>query len=285
MKFTKLEGTGNDFIVIDARDLALDWSALAIAMCDRHYGAGADGLLLVRTSDDADARMRLFNADGSEAEMSGNGLRCFVKYCVERDIVPAKDGGVTVETLAGVLTTLATIVDGRVQAVRIGMGRPRFAPQEIPMAVEVAAPVQDYPLAAAGRTIPVTCLSMGNPHAVLLTDEEVARYPLAEVGPQVERHELFPNRVNFEVARVIARDRIEARTWERGVGETLACGTGASAVMVAARLHGAVDQAVELVQPGGTLVLEWDGEGEVALTGPAEEVFEGEWPDEPPAGP
>ena len=281
MNFTKLHGTGNDFLVIDARDLARDWSAIAVAMCDRHLGVGADGLLLVRASDDADVRMRLFNADGSEAEMSGNGLRCFVKFCVERGIVEARDGATSVETLAGIRPVFATIENGTVRSVRVGMGQPRFAPKQIPMAVEAEPPVQDFPLVAAGKTVPVTCLSMGNPHAVHLSEATVEKYPLAVVGPAVEQHQLFPERVNFSVARVLARDRIEARTWERGVGETLACGTGASATMVAARLHGAVDNAVVVEQPGGTLVLEWDGEGEVSLTGPAEQIFEGEWPDGP----
>lgn len=277
MNFTKLHGTGNDFIVVDARDLDRDWSKLSERICDRHFGVGADGLLIVRVSDDADLRMRLFNSDGSEAEMSGNGLRCFVKYAVDHGLVPQREGVVTVETLAGVLTSFATLSNERVQSVRVGMGRPRFDPQEIPVAVEAKPPIKDHPLEVEGQTLAVTCLSMGNPHAVHFVDRPVDSYPLEEIGPKVEHHPLFPNRVNFEVARVLARDSIDVRVWERGVGETLACGTGVSATVVAARLHDLVGQVVEVQQPGGTLVVEWDGEDEVFLTGPAEEVFQGEW--------
>lgn len=277
MKFAKLHGSGNDFVVVDARHFERDWPKLAVAICDRHFGVGADGLLLVRPSDDADLRMVLYNADGSEAEMSGNGMRCFVKYAADRGLAQPRDGMLTVETLAGVMTTEVTLAGGRVESVRVGMGRPRFAPQEIPMAVEAEPPIQDWPLEVAGQTVPVTCLSMGNPHAVHFTSEPVEAYPLLDAGPKVERHPLFPNRVNFEVARVVDRSHVDARVWERGVGETLACGTGVSAVMVAARLRGLVDERVEIRQPGGTLTLEWDGQGEVYLTGPAVEVFEGEW--------
>ena len=279
MKFTKMQGTGNDFVVVDARDLAHDWSKLAIAICDRHFGVGADGLLLVRVSDDADLRMRMFNPDGSESEMCGNGIRCFVKYAIERNIAQPRNGGLTIETLAGVLTTVAFIDDDRVESVRVGMGRPRFAPQEIPVLVEAEPPIKELPLEVDGETLTVTCLSMGNPHAVQLIDGPVDDYPLEVVGPQVERHSLFPNRTNFAVARVLARDLIEARVWERGAGATLACGSGATAVMVAARLHDLVDESVEMRLPGGTLALEWDGESDVYLTGPAVEVFEGEWPE------
>ncbi len=286
MHFTKLHGTGNDFIVIDARerganarDREADWPKLAEAICDRHLGAGADGLLLVYISDRADLRMGLFNADGSEAEMSGNGMRCFVKYAVDRGLMKLRDGVATVETLAGVISAEVTLAAGRVGSVRVTMGRPRFAPLEIPVAIEAEPPLEDVAMNIDGQTFAVTCLSMGNPHAVHFIHEPVEHFPLAEIGPKAERHALFPQRVNFEVARVLARDRIDVRTWERGVGETLACGTGASAVMVAARLRGLVDDRVELREPGGVLTLEWaGGDSDVYLTGPAVEVYEGEWP-------
>ena len=280
MKFTKMHGTGNDFVLVDARGLDRDWPKLAVAVCDRHFGVGADGLLLVLPSKPADLRMRMYNPDGSEAEQCGNGVRCFVKYAVERDLVSLQRSALTVETAAGVLTAQATVTDGRVESVRVGMGRPRFAPQEIPVAVEAEPPLTDLSLEVDGETLTVTCLSMGNPHAVLSWTQPVDAYPLEAVGPKVEHHPLFPNRVNFEVARVLRRDRIEARVWERGAGVTLACGSGAAAVMVAARLQGLVDDRAEVRLPGGTLTLEWDGEGEVYLTGPAVEVFEGSWADE-----
>jgi diaminopimelate epimerase len=186
---------------------------------------------------------------------------------------------VAIETLAGVLTVAVTLSGGRVEAARVGMGRPRFAPQEIPIAIEAEPPVQDYPLAVDGSMIAVTCVSMGNPHAVHFIESAVAEYPLLELGPKVEHHPLFPRRVNFGVARVLARDRMDVRVWERGAGETLACGTGVSAAVVAARLKGQVDGRVTVSQPGGPLLVEWDGSGEVFLTGPAVEVYDGEWPD------
>jgi diaminopimelate epimerase len=281
MRFTKLHGTGNDFIVIDARDLERDWEQLAVAICDRHVGAGADGILLLRDSRDADLHMVLYNSDGSEAEMSGNGMRCFVKYAVDRGLATPRDSTVRVETGAGVLSTGVTMRDGRVESVRVGMGRPRFAPQEVPVAIEAQPPVVDYPLEVDGQTLPVTFVSMGNPHAVHLIDTPVQRFPLESLGPAIEHHALFPRRVNFGVARVIDREHMEARVWERGAGETLACGTGVSAAVVAARLHSLVGDRVEMWQPGGTLLLEWDGGGEVFLTGPAVDVYEGDWPDEP----
>jgi diaminopimelate epimerase len=279
MRFTKLHGSGNDFIIVDARSVERDWSKLAAAICERHFGAGADGLLTVLPSTKAQLRMGLYNADGSEAELSGNGMRCFVKYAVERRLAELRDGAITVETLAGMITAQATVEGGRVTSVRVGMGKPRLAPQEIPVAIEAQPPLLDVPIEVDGTRLSVACVSIGNPHAVLFQNEAVDAYPLATIGPKVEHHPLFPARVNFEVARVLARDRIEVRTWERGVGETLACGTGASAVAVAARLRGLAGGRVELLERGGTLLLEWDGEGQVYLSGPAVEVYEGEWPD------
>ncbi len=279
MKFTKLHGAGNDFLIVDGRERERDWPKVAKRICDRHFGVGADGLLIALPSDAADLRMQLFNADGSEAEVSGNGLRCFVKYAVERGLAALREGAMTVETLAGVLRAEATATDGRVELVRLGMGRPRFAPQEIPVATEAEPPLKDLSLEVDGQSLAVTCLSMGNPHAVHFWQQPVEEYPLEAVGPKVEHHPLFPERINFEVARVLARDRIEVRVWERGVGPTLACGSGASAVLVAARLQDLADERAQVRLPGGTLTLEWDGEGEVYLTGPAEEVFEGEWPE------
>ena len=281
MRFAKLHGTGNDFIVIDAREQERDWAKLAVAICERHTGAGADGILLVKAPSAAKAalRMVLYHADGSEAEMSGNGMRCFVKYAVDRGLARLEEGVVAVDTLAGVLTVAVTLSGSRVESARVAMGKPRFAPQEIPVAIEAEPPIQDYPLTLDGRTIPVTCVSMGNPHAVHFIDSAVDEYPLHELGPRVEHHPLFPRRVNFGVARVLGRDRMDVRVWERGAGETLACGTGVSAAVVAARLKKLVDERVTVSQPGGSLLVEWDGAGEVYLTGPAVEVYEGEWPE------
>ena len=274
-----MQGTGNDFLLVQAKDEQRDWGALARAMCERHYGVGADGLMLVLPSQGADVRMRLFNADGSEAEVSGNGVRCLVKYAVERGLARPRDGRLRVEVASGMLEA-EVIGDGKqVDQVRLSMGAPRFAANEVPVLTEMEPPIVDMPLDVAGRTLAVTCLSMGNPHAVLFLDGPVEEYPLEEVGPKVESHPVFPARVNFGVARVHGRERMELRVWERGVGETLACGTGSSAAMVAARLKGLVGDRVDIKQPGGRLTVEWDGRGEVYLTGAAGFVFEGEWPE------
>ncbi|MGH2670887.1 MAG: diaminopimelate epimerase, partial [bacterium] len=231
----------------------------------------------VLPSERADVRMRLFNADGSEAEVSGNGVRCLVKYAIERGLAKPRDGRVTIEAVHGVLDAEASMDGETVTAVRLSMGPPRFAPNEVPVIAEME-PVVDFPLDVEGAHLPVTSLSMGNPHAVLLVEEPVESYPLEALGPKVEHHAAFPERVNFGVAHV-RPDRMEVRVWERGVGETLACGSGCCAAMVAARLRGLVEGRVRIEQPGGELTVEWDGKGDVYLTGPAEFVFEGEWPD------
>ena len=278
MRFIKMQAAGNDFLLVEAQGDGPDWAALARAMCDRHLGAGADGLMLVLPSERAEVRMRLFNADGSEAEVSGNGVRCLVRYVLERGLARPADSRLRVEAASGVLEA-EVFGEGKVERVRLSMGEPRFAPKEVPVLTEMEPPVIDMPLEVEGRTLAVTCLSMGNPHAVLFLDGPVGEYPLADVGPKVEHHQVFPERVNFGVAQVLARDRMEVRVWERGVGETLACGSGSSAAMVAAHLKGLVGNRVDITQPGGTLALEWAGRGEAYLTGGAEFVFEGEWPE------
>jgi diaminopimelate epimerase len=277
VQFEKWQGTGNDFVLLEAQGEEHDWPGLARGMCDRHFGVGADGILLLLPSELADLRMRMFNPDGSEAEMCGNGLRCFVRYAIERGLARLHEGPIRVETGAGVLMADLLSEAGNEGWVRVSMGRPRFAPAEIPVLTETEPPVRNLSLTVDGQIVSVTCLSMGNPHAVHFHARAVATYPLERVGPIVETHASFPQRVNFEVARVLNREFIEARVWERGAGATLACGSGASAVMVAARLHNLVEDRVEVRLPGGTLLLEWDGEGEVYLSGPAERVFTGEW--------
>jgi diaminopimelate epimerase len=278
-----MHGTGNDFVVIDGTSDALrsrateDWARLAIAMDDRHVGIGGDGILVALPSSVAQLRMRMFNPDGSEAEMCGNGIRCLAKFAVERGLAEPQDGRLTVETGAGVLACELLPSAADVQAVRVSMGLPRLDPREIPLLAEQAPPVRGFPVQVDGATYPVTCVSMGNPHAVLFTDVPVREFPLERIGPLVEHHAAFPKRVNFEVVNVESRGRLQARVWERGAGLTLACGTGACAVAVAARLNGLAGDASDVVLPGGTLRIEWDGEGEAFLTGPAVEVFEGEW--------
>ena len=276
MDFAKMHGTGNDFVVVDGRRIERDWPRLAIAICDPHFGVGADGILVVGESARAPLRMRMYNPDGSEAEMCGNGIRCFVKYAVEGGLV-AVVSPLTVETGAGVLEAEFRGGEGRVDWVRVNMGRPRFAPEDVPVRVDGRGPVRDLAVEAGDHSLAVTCVSMGNPHAVTFLTEPVAAFPLETVGPLMEHHALFPRRTNFEIVRVLDRAHLEMRVWERGVGMTMACGSGAAAVAVAARLHGFIGDTVTIELPGGRLNLVWDGEGPVYLSGPAVEVFRGVW--------
>ena len=303
MKFSKFQATGNDFILVDDRapsclsegekrpkNLAQSklreeshWAQLAQTMCDRHFGVGADGLILVQNSSYCDLKMRIFNPDGSEAETCGNGLRCLAKYAIEKGIVSTTN--LRIETLSGMRQAKAYMLGNKVSRVEVSMGTPQFQPEQIPVTLTTDAvaneakqsPVITYQLTANSYQLSVSLLSMGNPHAVSFVSEPVANFPLAEVGPKVERHPLFPQRTNFEIARVLSRGEIEARVWERGVGETLACGSGACAIAVAAQLHNYVDDIVDIILPGGTLTISWDRVGEILLTGPVEEVFTGEY--------
>ena len=277
MHFVKMQGTGNDFLLLRPQGEGQDWPALARALCDRHYGVGADGIILVLPSQRADVGMRIFNPDGSEAEMCGNGIRCLVRYAVETGLARPRDGRLTVEALAGVLPAWVEMEGDQVRRVRVGMGVPRLAPAEVPVAAEGPGPLLDLPLEVKGHRLSLTCLSLGNPHAVHFLDTPVEAFPLEEVGLAVEHHPLFPQRVNFGVARVLDRGRLELRVWERGAGPTLACGSGATAAVVAARLRGLVGDRVQVRLPGGWLSIEWDGREEAYLSGPAEWVCQGQW--------
>lgn len=285
MKFSKLQATGNDFILVDARTMEGEWSKLTRAMCDRHFGIGADGLILVQDSTIADLKMRIFNSDGSEAEVCGNGLRCFAKYVLEKGVtgkmsLRAEQSNLclTIETLSGVRKVKAYTSRNKVNQVEVNMGLPQFQPEQIPVKVKVdIIPILDYPLVIDGKELTLSLLSMGNPHAVSFLSRPIADFPLADIGRKVERHPMFPQRTNFGVARVLSRGKIEARVWERGVGATLACGSGACAIVVAAQLLDCVEPQVDIMLPGGTLTVSWDRIGEVLLTGPVEEVFTGEW--------
>ncbi|HUF53193.1 MAG TPA: diaminopimelate epimerase [Dehalococcoidia bacterium] len=279
MKFTKMHGAGNDFLIVESSGEERDWPGIAQAMCHRNLGVGADGLMLLLPSDEADFRMRLFNADGSEAEVSGNGVRCLIKYAVERGIAAATNGRVTIEAIHDTLEAQVFMEGGKVARSRLSMGPPHFAPDEIPVRTDAGPPVLDFPINVNGSTIPVSCVSMGNPHAVVFLAEDPSNYPLEHVGPLVENHVAFPARVNFGAAYVASRERMDVRVWERGAGETLACGSGCCAAMVLAHVKGLVDNKVDVTQPGGLLTIEWNGRDDVYLTGPAEFVFDGDWPD------
>ena len=287
MKFTKMEGAGNDYIYIDARDARSqerDWPQLARAMSDRHFGVGGDGIILIKDSEVADLKMSMFNADGSQGEMCGNGIRCFAKFAIEHEIVPRPGNALSVETLAGLRDIVPTYSGSSITGARVAMGAPILDPAAVPVDLGPAGdygqgPVQDYPFSMDGLDLPLSFVSMGNPHAITFIDQPVAEFPLHTIGPKVEHHPIFPRRVNFEIVNVDGLDRLTARVWERGSGETMACGTGACAIAVAARLAGHCGDAVDITLPGGNVKSEWDGEGEVFLEGPAVEVFSGEWED------
>jgi len=284
LPFAKMHGCGNDYVVVDAfhHDVT-DPAALARAVCARRTGVGSDGLLLALPGESAPLRMRMFNVDGSEAEMCGNGLRCLVKFALERGLVPWAEGG-EVETRAGRLTWTAHADagdDGRPQVdeVTVRMGRPELERARIPMAGP-AGRVVDEILDLGGSPLPITAVSMGNPHAVTFVDD-VGAVDLPVVGPRVERNEAFPNRTNTEFVQVISRGEVLQRTWERGCGETEACGTGACAVAVAGVLTGRTDRDLLIHLRGGDLRVTWEEEaegGQVRMRGPAVEVFEGTWP-------
>ena len=282
MKFTKMHGAGNDYVYVDARFQNRDWNELSRQMSDRHFGVGGDGLILIKDSDVADLKMSMFNADGSEAEMCGNGIRCFVKYAVDHGIVSDSSISVSVETLAGIRQVSPIAEGGQVVAARVSMGNPILTLSEVPVRLGPAeeygpGPVLEYPFQMDDHDLPLSFVSMGNPHAVTFIDTPVAEFPLHTVGPRLEHHPIFPNRVNFEIVNIESRDHLTARVWERGSGETMACGTGACGIAVASILGGYTGNTVDITLPGGTLRVDWDGEGEVFLEGPAQEVFSGEW--------
>ena len=289
MDFTKLEGAGNDFVLVETSDTHRDWSRLATAVCNRHFGIGADGLLLLLPSEAADFRMCMFNPDGSEAEACGNGLRCLVKYVMSKKLLA--EGGVqeffSIETKDGTRRAIVNRPAGRQSNIQVSMGTPRLKAGEIPVAIEEGdrglvdiKSMLNYTITVDDWKLPLNLISMGNPHAVYFTEQPVVNFPLARIGPEVEQHGIFPHRVNFEIARLTSRQQIDARVWERGAGETLACGTGACAIAVAARLHDLIDSTVAIKLPGGILNVEWDETGEVLLGGPTEIVFTGQWPGE-----
>lgn len=271
-----MHGLGNDYVYVSLFDQALpgEPEAIARSVSDRHFGIGGDGLILIAPSERADARMRMFNADGSEGEMCGNGVRCVAKYIHDHGI--ARKPRVTVETGRGVLTLDVEVEAGRARRVRVDMGPPILDGPAIPTTLPGAPPI-DAPLEVDGHEYRVTAVSMGNPHAVIYVPD-VAAFPVETLGPKFERHPAFPRRVNAHFVEVLSPDEVRVRTWERGSGITLACGTGACAVCVAGVLTGRTARRLLAHLPGGDLELEWAGdESSVFMTGPAAEVFSGEW--------
>ena len=270
MRFTKMEGAGNDYVYVDLFEESVDDpEALARAVSDRHKGIGADGLILLAPSEIGDVRMIMFNADGSRSQMCGNGVRCLARLARTRG--RTRNNPVRVETDAGI-KVVELLKDGA----RADMGAPSLEPRRVPVLLDGPRAVE-VPIDVAGRSFEMTCVSMGNPHAVIFVDD-VDRLDVPKYGPLLENHELFPERVNASFVQVLGKDRVRQRTWERGSGETQACGTGACAVCVAGVVTGRTGPRITSRLPGGELVLEWDGKGSVFMTGPAVEVFTGEWP-------
>ncbi|HHT9125757.1 MAG TPA: diaminopimelate epimerase [Candidatus Brocadiia bacterium] len=281
MKFTKMHGIGNDYVYVNCFEETVENpSALAKAVSDRHFGIGSDGLILILPSREADVRMRIFNADGSEAEMCGNGIRCVAKYVYEHGI--AKKEILSVETQCGIKTLQLYVADGKVSKVKVNMDKPGLLRSEIPMlgngrgGVTPPLRVIDEALQVNDNTFNVTCVSMGNPHCVIFVDD-VDSIPLSDLGPVIEKHKVFPERTNVHFVKVFSSKEVKMRTWERGSGETLACGTGASAVCVAGVISGRTDRNILAHLPGGDLEIEWAEDENVYMTGPATEVFTGEW--------
>ena len=290
MKFTKMHGCGNDYVYVNCfAETVEDPGAVAKLVSDRHFGIGSDGLILIKPSKVADFEMAMYNADGSRGEMCGNGIRCVAKYVYDFGLTDKTS--ISVETLAGIKYLDLTVKDGKVELVRVNMGAPIFEPEKIPAVISAEDPDQGIvsrdagqagaivaqSLYVAGKEYKVTCVSMGNPHCVIFMDEDVRALDLTKIGPDFEHHPAFPKRTNTEFVNVIDETHLRMRVWERGSGETLACGTGTCATVVAAVLNGLTKDAVDVELLGGSLHIEWDREANlVYMTGPATVVYCGE---------
>ena len=278
MKFTKMQGLGNDYVYVDCLKETVDQpSELAKKVSDRHFGIGSDGLILIKASDAADFKMDMYNADGSRGEMCGNGIRCVAKYVYDKGLTNKTQ--LSIETAGGIKYLDLTVSDGKALLVKVDMGAPVLTAEKIPVTADTDE-VVGQPLGVGGKEYTVTCVSMGNPHCVVILDEDVRKLDLEKTGPLFENHERFPNRINTEFVHVLDRQTVEMRVWERGSGETLACGTGACAVAVACVLNGLTEEEVTVKLLVGDLLIQWDRrQDRVYMTGPAKVVFDGVWPD------
>ena len=275
MKFTKWQGIGNDFVIVNGfQERIEDYPQKAIEICDRHFGIGADGLVIALPSEIADFRMRIFNSDGSEAEMCGNVTRCFARYVYENGLTTKTE--LSIETLAGIIRPKLIFEEGQIRAVCVDMGEPRLKRGEIPMIGNAEEQAVNLPLVVGNTTYDITCVSMGNPHCIIFTDE-VEELDLQALGRPIEIHPLFPRKTNVEFVKVIDRNTLRMRVWERGAGITLACGTGTCATVVAAVLNNKTEREVKVHLDGGDLFIEWRSDNHVYKTGPAVEVFRGEY--------
>ncbi len=277
MKFTKMHGCGNDYVYVDGareRIPSERKSEVVKFLSDRHFGIGGDGVIFINPSDVADFEMEMYNMDGSRSEMCGNGIRCVGKYVYDHGLT--EKTSLTIVSCGKIKYLDLTVEDGKVTKVRVNMGSPILEAAEIPVVAE-KSPVVDTPITVDGKEYRMTCVSMGNPHAVVYVDEMIDDETMAKIGPLFEHHERFPRRVNTEFVKVLSRERVQMRVWERGTGETLACGTGACAVTVASILNGLTENRITVELSGGNLEIFWDRkENVVYMTGPATTVFEGE---------
>lgn len=275
MKFTKMQGLGNDYVYVNGFEERIENpSEMAVKMSNRNFGVGSDGLILINPSEKADFEMEMYNADGSRGEMCGNGIRCVAKYVYDYGLTDKTH--ISVETLGGIKYLDLTVEDGKVVLVRVDMGSPILTPAQIPVIADEAEAVA-VPILVDETEYQMTCVSMGNPHAVVFMDD-IEHLEIEKIGPKFEHHERFPNRVNTEFVKVLDRQTASMRVWERGSGETLACGTGACAVAVACILGGYTENKVTVKLLGGDLLIEWDREqNKIYMTGPAEVVFDGVW--------
>lgn len=274
IKFTKMHGLGNDYVYIDAINQKIEnESSLAKFVSNRHFGIGSDGLILICKSEVADFKMRMFNSDGSEAEMCGNGIRCVGKFVYDKDLTNKTT--VKIETLAGIKTLILNTKDEKVETARVDMGEPILEAEKIPV-ISTEEPVKNLELEAENKKFKFTCVSMGNPHAITIV-ENTKEFDVEKYGKVLEVDKAFPKKANIEFAQIIDRQNINMRVWERGAGETLACGTGACATAVACNLNGLTDRKVNIELLGGTLNIEWnETDNHVYMTGPAVTVFDGE---------
>lgn len=275
MKFTKMHGCGNDYVYVDCtKEMIKNPGEVSKYVSDRHFGVGSDGLILICSSEVADFRMAMYNADGSEGAMCGNGIRCVAKYVYDKGLTEKKN--ISVETKSGIKYLELTVEDGKVVLVKVNMGAPVLTSKDIPVAVDTEKCI-DTDINVDGKDYKITCVSMGNPHAVVFVDEDVKELPLEKIGPKFENHPMFPDRVNTEFVQVLSRNEANMRVWERGSGETLACGTGTCATVVACVLNGLTDDEVTVHLLGGDLFIKYDREENIVwMTGPATIVFDGE---------
>jgi len=273
--FSKWHGLGNDFVIVNGFTETIDnYPQMAIEVCDRHFGVGADGLVTVLPSEMADFQMRIFNSDGSEAEMCGNVTRCMARYLYENGLTTKTK--MTLETKAGIITPELIFVDGTLSTVKVDMGKPRLKPSEIPVISQAQEQLVDALLVVDGMDYHITCVSMGNPHCVIFVDD-LEKVNISVVGPLIETNPLFPKKINVEFVQVINKGKVRMRVWERGAGITMACGTGACATLVAGVLNNKLDHKAIVELDGGPLLIEWGLDQHVYMSGPAVEVFRGEY--------